>query len=492
MVQNTVTWLETWFSNWFSQLLLLLPWVLGFGVVLLILSLVLYALNREELTSLSQSIWSRVRKASFWLPVLAALSLASLGLTIARQAFTLRFSNQQNAQFSKLEDPSGGQTVQSSPTANYEIIQRFTRVFTVQPDFAKQLGNDPETTLRNYLNSQTNFNGVLKNVEDGLKRDKGAILFTRTYTVAEYKPIALEAADVSTSFEFGDTGAGRSYYRTVFTGKYTLQNPLKQDVNITFNFPLPANSGTLSEFKFLVAGQKVEESDLSSGYFTWQGNLAANSKLEFIVKYKNQGSSTWSYDFGQRREPIKNFVLKVASARNVKFLRGSLYPTNQIGALEWNLKNIITSQNVVLSFPELSLRETLLKLFRFADAALLLLLIWSILFAWSKGLTLEPKRFALAVLALALGIGAAAVLLGYVSPALAMWLGAVIAAGLGILALGTPFALPVVLSSLSPLAFLSGGNAGLWLLLLALIVVSSLLPKDTLKRLQRIFSRAKN
>jgi hypothetical protein len=491
MVQNTVVWLERWFSNWFSQLIPLFPWVLGTGGVLLAFGLVLYALNKDALTASSVLVWSRVKQAGVWLPIVFALSLASLGLTVAREAFALRFSNQQNAQFSKLEDPSGGQTVQSSPTANFEVIQRFTRTFTVQPDFARQLGNDPERVLQGYLGYQTNFNGVLKSVQDGLKRDKGTILFTRTYTVAEFKPIALEAADVSTGFEFGDTGAGRSYYRTVFTGKYILQNPLKQDVNITFNFPLPANSGTLSDFEFLVAGQKAVQSDLSSGYFTWQGNVAANAKLEFLVKYKNQGSSTWSYDFGERREPIKNFVLKVTSPRSVKFLRGSLYPTNQVGALEWNLKNIITSQSVVLSFPELSLRETLLKLFRFSDAALLLLLVWSVLFGWSKGLTLEPKRFALAVLALAVGIGAAAVLLGYVSPVFAIWLGAIIAAFVGVLALGTPYALPVILSSLSPLAFLSGGNAGLWLVLLALIVVSSLLPKDSLSRLQGLLPKSK-
>ncbi len=491
MVQNTVVWLEAWFSNWFSQLLPLIPWALGAAGGLLILSLVLYALSKDALGVLSSSVWSRVQQVGVWLPIVVALSLASLGLTVAREAFTLRFSNQQNAQFSKLEDPSGGQTVQSSPTANYEVIQRFTRTFSLQPDFAKALGNDPESTLRNYLNSQTSFNGVLKSVEDGLKRDKGAVLFTRTYTVAQYTPIALESADVNIGFEFGDTGAGRSYYRTVFVGQYILQNPLKQNVNLTFNFPLPVNSGTLADFEFLVAGVKIENADLSSGYFTWEGNLAALAKLELTVKYKNQGSNTWSYDFGQRREPIKNFGLKVNSPRSIKFLRGSLYPTNQSGALEWNLKNIITSQNVVLSFPELSLRETLLKLFAFADAALLLLLVWSILYGWTRGLKLEPRRFALAVVALALGIGAAVVLLGYTSPTLAIWLGAILAAVLGVLVLGRPYALPVVLSSLSPLVFLSGGNAGLWLLLLALVVVLSLLPKDTFKRLQSLLPQSK-
>ncbi len=491
MVQNTVMWLERWFSTWFSQLLPLIPWVLGASGIFLVSGIVLYATRENLFMQTRDVLWSRAVKAGVWLPLLAALSLASLGLTVAREAFILRFANQQNAQYSKLEDPSGGQTVQGSPSASYEVVQRFTRTFSLQPDFAKRLGNDPEATLRNYLSQQTYFNGVLKDVQDGIKRDKGNILFTRTYTVIENKTVALDNANVEVNFEFGDTGAGRSYYRTGFVGKYTLQNPLNQDVNVSFNFPLPANSGTLSDFELNAAGKKVESDDLASGFYSWQGNIAANAKIEFIVKYKNQGSSTWSYDFGQRREPIKNFSLKVNSPRSIKFLRGSLYPTNQVGPLEWNLKNIITSQNVVLSFPELSLRETLLKLFRFADAALLLMLVWAILYGISRKLDLEPKRFALAALGMALGIGAAAVLLGYIPSTIAMWIGAIIAAMLGILALGTSFALPVALSSLAPLAFLSGGHAGLWLLLLALVVVSSLLPRDSLQRLQGLLPKGK-
>jgi hypothetical protein len=130
------------------------------------------------------------------------------------------------------------------------------------------------------------------------------------------------------------------------------------------------------------------------------------------------------------------------------------------------------------------LRETLLKLFSFADAALLLLLGWGLLYGWRRGLRLEPTRFALAVLGLALGICASAVLLGYLPSAVAIWFGAIVAAVLGVLALGVPYALPVTLSSLAPLVFLSGGNAGLWLLLLGLVLLGSLLPKDTIEQIR--------
>jgi hypothetical protein len=138
---------------------------------------------------------------------------------------------------------------------------------------------------------------------------------------------------------------------------------------------------------------------------------------------------------------------------------------------------------VVLSFPELSLRETLLKLFRFADIAVLLLLAWGWLFGWRHGLKLEPARFALALVGLTLGIGASAVLLGYLPTAGAIWLGAIVATALGVFALGRAYTLPVTLSSLAPLVFLSGGNAGLLLLLMGLVVLGSLLPTESFEQL---------
>jgi hypothetical protein len=49
--------------------------------------------------------------------------------------------------------------------------------------------------------------------------------------------------------------------------------------------------------------------------------------------------------------------------------------------------------------------------------------------------------------------------------------------------------LPVVVSSLTPLVFLSGGNAGLWLLLVALIMLGSLLPKDSIGQILKQLGR---
>jgi hypothetical protein len=485
MVQSTLQRLGYLVSNWLEVVASLLPWLLVIAGAFMVMALVLYALNRDGFFAARDWLAARGRRGVVWLPVLVAVLLGVFALSVAQRAVNLRFANQQNAQFSKLEDPSGGQTRQFSPSAALEEDITYTRTFAIPPDVARRLGNDPEATLGQYINQNLYLGAdLVKDIQDGFTRERGALLYTRRITATRRQPVALEVADVGVDFEFGDTGAGRSYYRAAFTGRYSFTNPRAQTAPMRFTFPLPEGSGTLSDFEMTANGNRVQQADLNQGY-VWQGNVPANGKIEIIVKYRNQGATTWSYGFGFQREPIQNFKLRVNSPRAVSFQRGSLYPTNQIGTLEWQLKNIITSQSVVLGFPELSLRETLTKLFVFAPGALVAALLWAFLYGWRRNLPLEPSRFALAALGLALGFGISSVLLGYLPAWLAMWLGVLVAAGLGVLTLGTGFALPVVISGLAPLAFLSIDDAGLWLALAAVVALVSLLPRDTLERFRR-------
>ncbi len=392
-----------------------------------------------------------------------------------------KFSNQQNAQYSSREDPSGGQTVQYSPSVSYDNIISYTRTFALPPDIAKQLGNDPAQALAPYINNDPNSQLVRK-VDDSFVKKAGGLLYTRTLEVIQRLPVALENAEVAVNFDFGDTGAGRSYYRANFVGKYSFSNPLEKPSKLRFTFPLPDGSGTLSEFEMKVNGQAVTQSDLSQGY-VWEGEVAGKQKVEIAVKYRNQGAQTWNYDFGARREPIRNFKLNVTTPKPVLFSKGSLFPTSQNGTLEWKLANVITSQSVILSFPEASLRETLTKVFTFAPLALIVMLVWVVAYAWKSNFKLEPVRVLLAVLGFGFGFAVNAMLLGYVSPVIAGLLGAIFAIALTLLALGLEFALPVALSALVPLCFLNVGNAGLFLSMIGLIFLVSLMPSGTLERI---------
>lgn len=146
---------------------------------------------------------------------------------------------------------------------------------------------------------------------------------------------------------------------------------------------------------------------------------------------------------------------------------------------------MITAQSVSLAFPDSSLRETLTKIFSFMPLALPVCLVWSLAFGWRRGLHLEPWRAFVGGLGFTLGLGLSGVLLGYAPVWLASVVGFGLASGLTLLALGRGFALPVILSALTPFAFLSIGNAGLLLGVVAVVAVLSLLPEDVLSSLRR-------
>jgi hypothetical protein len=478
MVQSTLRWLNDSFSSLIALGTSLLMVILVILAVLLIASLILYAIDREALFKARDWLWDRLRSSLMWLPVALAVFAAAIGLGIAREAVGLRFSNQQNAQYSSREDPSGGQTVQYSPSVSYENVITYDRTFALPPDIAKQLGNDPAQALAPYINNDPNSQFVRK-VNDSFVKKAGALLYTRTLEVIQRLPVALENAEVGVNFDFGDTGAGRSYYRANFTGKYSFSNPLEKASKLRFTFPLPDGSGTLSDFEMKVNGQAVTQSDLSLGY-VWEGDVAAKQKVEIAVKYRNQGAETWNYDFGARREPIRNFKLSVTTPKSVLFAKGSLFPTSQNGNLEWKLANVITSQSVVLSFPEASLRETLTKVFTFAPLALMVMLAWVLAYAWRRNFKLEPSRVLLAVLGFGFGFAVNAMLLGYVPPVVAGLLGVILAIILAVLVLGLEYALPIALSALVPLCFLNVGNASLLLSMIGLILILSLMPSGTL------------
>jgi hypothetical protein len=484
MVQATLRWISSALISsldWLTPLAFTGLWVLA---ALIVAGLVLYALDRDGFKRAQGWLLARASRVWVWLLVALVFAVSVFATNVAHEGVLERFRVQRDATFSALEDPAGGQTMQYSPNVSFEREVTYSRVVTIPQFLGQRLSTlEAAQLIAPYLVDPESEN--IKKLADSFKRSGKDLIFTREATVRQNDPVALELADVNVDFSFGDTGVGRSYYSALFTGKYKFKNPNPEPTTLRFSFPLPEQSGTLSDFEFKFAGEPVPQPDLSSGYIV-EREVAANAEVEVSVKYKNQGAGTWTYDFGSRREPIKNFKLTVNTPRAVKFLRGSLYPTERgLSSLTWNLKNVITSQGVVLSFPERSLRETLTKVFSFAPLALLLVLIWTFVWAWRRQLKLEAVQVALMLLAFTVGLGAMAVLLGYIGPVIASWFGALLALGLSSLVLGQRYLLPLAGSALAPLAFLSVGNAGLLLGILAVIVVLSVLPETAFDHFRR-------
>lgn len=479
----------SWVEGWFARLIPLSLAASALLLLLVIVGLIVFALDRQAFKSarawVMQNAWLGLR----WLPALMAVAFANFSLEVVQIGVRQDIAQRGNVSYSKSDTNFMGSTVQSNPSASFEQEITLRRRFTIPPEIATKLGENPEEVMQRYINDDPT-NRVVTKVDDTFTQQPGgAIVYQRTAVVRERKPVVLETVDLSVVLE-GVGNSSEGAYRARFNGRYVFGNPQDQPTAMRFIFPLPSQSATLSGFQMTVNGQPVQVADLTNGY-VWQGTLPGKAKAEVSVQYNNQGADRWSYDFGQRREPIRDFKLQVTTPRAAEFAVRSLFPTSeQSTTYEWRLQNIITSEDIEVSLPTrfFSLIGTLDDLYSFAPLALLAMIAWSLALAWRRGIPLEPARLVIAVLAVTVGVALSGVLIWYMPIQLATWLGALIAMLLALATLGRRFALPVVLSAAAPLAFLSV-DAALILMLLALIALLTLLPSNAKENLRGLLAR---
>lgn len=454
------------------------------GVALLgaLLTLAVFGLlDRERTRAFLGALRPTLPRLGAWLLFAFAVLTALVGLQVVRAAVNVRLGALENARFSSEADAGGEATVQPAPSAAYLSEKTYSRTLTLPPDFLDRLGADAVGVLTPYLTDPSSEN--ITRLADTFRRSGRQVVFTRDATLQVQEPIRFENSTINVKLDFVDPlqGGRRTYYNADFRGEYLFKNPLDVEARVRFVFPLPYGSGTLSNFELSANGEIVRVTDLQNGY-VWDSTLPARGEARVRAHYRNQGARGWNYQLASRREPIANFDLTVQSGRPAKFARYSLFPTETRRAalggnstLRWQLRDVITAQNVALTFSGASLRETLAKVFAFAPAALLLALAFCALWAWRRRLAFAPAPATLAALGFALGLAAMGVLSGYLNAVLAGVLGAALAASLATFALGRAYLWPLGLAALTPLAFLWTGNAGLLLSVLGVLALLSIL-----------------
>ncbi|WP_420596902.1 hypothetical protein [Deinococcus sp.] len=414
-----------------------------------------------------------------WAGVLLLLAFTFAALGVLGPLVISRVSVGENARAGNGADLDAAPTVQPSPVITYLTERTYTRTLILPPTLLKRVGEQGVGALAPYLNDPSSEN--VTRLADQFRRSGQDVIFTRQATLTTEEPIKLDTSRVNANLDFVTParGARRTYYNATFAAEYAFTNPLGQAVTARFQFPLPQGSGTLSGFKVIVNGQELSAADLSNGS-RWEGRVQAGQTVSVRVTYAHQGARGWSYLLASRREPIKDFELNVRTNEAAKFARYSLPPTRtarSLGSntLTWNLKDVITAQDVAMTFSSASLRETLAKLYAFAPLSLLLAAAFGALWAGLRGLRATPGQVALSLLALLAGLALGGVLMSYLPVVWAGVLGSAVATSLALRALGGAFWPPILLAAALPLAFLLVGHAGLVLALVGVVGLGALL-----------------
>ena len=456
-----------------------LLWLLLAAVLLGALGLL--SVRRTSDRSLNARLWLRgaLAPVGAWAAVLLLIAFVFSALGLTGQLVSSRVSVGENARAGNGADLDAAPTTQAAPTVTYLTQHTFTRSLILPPALLKRVGEQGVGALAPYLTDPSSDN--VTRLVDKFRRSGQDVVFTRQATLTTEERIKLDTSRVRVNLDFVTParGARRTYYNATFAADYAFTNPQDRPVTARFQFPLPDGSGTLSGFKVVVDGQELSAADLSAGS-RWEGDLQPRQTLKVQVTYAHQGARGWSYLLSSRREPIRDFELSVRSNEAAKFARYSLPPTQSArslgsSTLTWNLKDVITAQDVSMTFSSASLRETLNKLYAFAPLSLLLAAVFGALWAWARGLSAGPLSVALALMSVLLGTALGGVSMNYLPMVWAGGLGSAVGSLLALRALGLAWWPPVLIATCLPLAFLLTGHAGLVLTLVAVLGLAALI-----------------
>ncbi|MBX3118329.1 MAG: hypothetical protein KF784_04630 [Fimbriimonadaceae bacterium] len=442
--------------------------ILLFFVTIVVAGVALYIADRDRFETIRQGLLNTSKQSGSW--TLYALMLLGAGymLVAIRGIVNDQRIIAENAEYSAKDDPSLGGIYQYGPSAAGLVEKTYTRTLTLPPAFLDRLGSEGIQSLTPYLQDPSSTN-ILK-LSDTFRKSGQDAVFTREVVRMEEQPLPIQNAVVNVDVHMRDAESTSSkVYDVDFRSEFTFRNPSSEVAKVRMTFPLPQQSGLLSSFSFKVGEEPVSNQDEMENY-VWEGMLQPGETRTATVAYKSQGGGAWVYNIGSRRRRVEAFTLNLKSNSEVRFQRGGLFPTtSNDNSHTWSLSDIITTQNIELTFPTLQARkEAITKALVFQPAALLLLPILVLWWGWRMRKSANLSALFLGLAGMTLGFASTAVLLGYMQMFLALLVGGFIAAVLAVRAVGMSFIVPVVAAALAPMAFLNAEHSGLLLVIGAL------------------------
>jgi hypothetical protein len=496
MVQAVLDMLSEAFQRIASSTVPLAIAIAGAVVLGALVIVVVGVFDRDRVRWAFGAIPLALRPVGAWLVFAIALAGGVFVLRVVQLATDQRFVAMEYAQNTSGADADATPMVQGAPRASFISQKTYRRILTIPPFLISRVTAEGVGALAPYLTDPSTEN--VTRLVDSFRRSGRNVVFQRDATLLVETPIKLDASTVDASIDLVDPtfGGRRTYYRATFDGKYIVHNPTGREARVRFTFPLPTGSGTLREVRFLVDGKPITVTDLTNGY-VWDGTLPDNGTMTFEIAYANQGARGWAYSLSSRREPIAKLDLTVHANRAPKFARYSLFPTSVTHGItggytaEWHLQNVVTAQDAGLVFSRLDVREMLAKMLTFAPIALFVGIVFVAAYAWRRGLRVTSSQATVAVLGFALGLALAGILTWYLPVVAGVFVGCVVAVALALRALGRPFVLPVVLATVTLLAFMFVTNTSLLLAVDCAAALWTLVPMPGLDFVRDVLPRAR-
>lgn len=451
------------------DLLVRLSIPIAIAIGLVALSIAIYAFNRKDSTGEfgGQAKVVAVKGIAWVCVCLLAIAIkGALGGAYPTVQTDLQW--RENAEATQNPVPDAPPVYQPAPSFSTLAEETYTRTLKLPPDFLDKLGTEGIGVLSPYLTDPTAEN-VLK-LADTFRRSGQDVVFTRELTKLAETPVPFESVQIDVDLK----SLPRRAFSSQFTANYTLLNDKPEPVQARFIYPLP-DAGTIKNLAVSVGGENISQ-PTEHGWYEWNGTIGPNERKTASVSYAVHGAKSWSCEVGSSRRRVKEFSLSLHTDEPAAYRRGSLERTSETsGKAQWNLKDVITSQEVAIVIPsDTTASNGMLQAFQAMPISFLIFAMGLAAAMLWRGPKLNPGKFSLALGVFAAGMFSAVILQHYIGPIAAL----VICPVLGSLACfklaGRTGLIVGLASALMPAAFLSAKHSGLIILVFIVIACAGL------------------
>lgn len=453
-----------------TQLTFILVFVLLIGAIVFA---VLHQQNNDlPITDwLKQLSWRRIAtEAAAYAGVVIVLALGWAVLRTARPVAMIDMRWRDSAQVTTNPAPDAPPVAQYGPAVARLSERPYTRSLTLPPEFLSTIHREGVGALAPYLTDPSAQNVI--NMRDVFRRKGRSVVFTRRALLLDEKPVSFSSSRINVNFQ---RLPGRAY-DVVFDAHYTFKNPDTKSGTFHFLYTLP-QAGAIRDLNITMDKQAIPQPTNPAGgesnTYEWKSAMQPGERHEAVVHYRVVGTRMWSYDLGSQRRRVEEFQLQATGAGPVRFLRKSLQPTgNSNGTLSWEMSNVVTAQQIALSFATDALVKRLyLQALSALPASLLLFVVGFVASAvWFRQMPTSTRLLGGMVLFI-FGLCSAIVLTIHFGQIVGLIVGPVIGACLAAAAMGRCALLAGLPAALIPATFLSAQNTGLMIVVIALLTL---------------------
>ncbi|MEZ4298764.1 MAG: inner membrane CreD family protein [Polyangiaceae bacterium] len=147
-------------------------------------------------------------------------------------------------------------------------------------------------------------------------------------------------------------------YEVDFAGRYAFTNHREEAESVTFEFPLQAGDVVYDGFAITDADGQAIDVQIRDGAARFSRELQPGSSIEYNVKYRSRGTSSWQYALTAGTGKVNRFSLKLdTDFEDIDFLPGSLSPSTRkteasASHAEWQFDSLIASSTIGLEMPQ--------------------------------------------------------------------------------------------------------------------------------------------